>query len=618
MKGLMVSLIIVIVAGVSSSVSAAGLQVGEDAAEFRPRLGLQPLGALERPGPDDSEDEVHWPAPTSLLSRNSTTTSNAFSDRQSGSHHPAPAEAAQQGIIFEVKIDDNAVNKLRQGLMVFSPVDVRDRTNRSLSPEVVKEIALFRNANEDKENMNGVRLEPEPIEPGSRTLRFEIDENQLNRIEQDAFVYSVPDQLRGQFNRVEFVKAGGPVGSPGFSNGASRFNTDPSSRFRSTSDPSKFAEQWNSPQPGPNFEPGGSEFIGPVIEKSEIEARRNRVAPLDSNLNYGQRNELPQRQNDRPTLSTSDRFQLPRRESTVQLKQSPFGLARGPEENQNAFDRQNMSNNQRLGSTLAEQQLAALQQQLAIEKAERERLARSVSEWQGEAGRLAQQRDSFSDQLREASSRPVVQQAVANRSTGYREENPGYWDRGLDFAGNAARPYGTRREDFQTQAAVPVAFTQVESDQRDLQAKYERLLKTHGALEQRHLGLEDRLRQQQGQGTRRGGPAENEVQPISYNSDRIRVANADNKFGRNPQADRAEVERGAAPDRSIDNRNAELDEGADSGNSGGASDLLWLIPLLLASVGLNIFLWIHCRTLDLRYSDLADELRDMVGASTVV
>ena len=112
MKGLMVSLIIVIVAGVSSSVSAAGLQVGEDAAEFRPRLGLQPLGALERPGPDDSEDEVHWPAPTSLLSRNSTTTSNAFSDRQSGSHHPAPAEAAQQGIIFEVKIDDNAVNKL--------------------------------------------------------------------------------------------------------------------------------------------------------------------------------------------------------------------------------------------------------------------------------------------------------------------------------------------------------------------------------------------------------------------------------------------------------------------------------------------------------------------------
>jgi len=61
-----------------------------------------------------------------------------------------------------------------------------------------------------------------------------------------------------------------------------------------------------------------------------------------------------------------------------------------------------------------------------------------------------------------------------------------------------------------------------------------------------------------------------------------------------------------------------LEKEADSGNSGGASDLLWLIPLLLASVGLNIFLWSHCRTLDLRYSDLADELRDMVGASTVV
>ena len=618
MKGLMVSLIIVIIAGVSSSVSAAGLQVGEDAAEFRPRLGLQPLGALERPGPDDSEDDVDWPAPTSLLSRNSTTTSNAFSDRQSGIQQPAPAGAAQRDIIFEVKIDDNAVNKLRQGLMVFSPVDVRDRTNRSLSPEVVKEIALFRNANENKENMNGVSLEPEPIEPGSRTLRFEIDENQLNRIERDAFVYSVPDQLRGQFNRVEFVKAGGPVGSPGFSNGTGRFNTDPSIRFGSTSDPSKFAEQWNSPQPGPDFEPGGSQFVGPVPEQSGIENRRNRVTRLDSNPNYGQPNEFPQRQNDQPTLSTSDRFRLPRRESAAEPKQNPFGLARGPEENRNAFDRQNVSNNQRLGSTLVEQELAALQQQLAIEKAEKARLARSVSEWQGEAGRLAQQRDSISDQLREASSRPVVQQAVANRSAGYREENPGYWERGLDFAGNAARTFGTRREDFQTQSALPVAFTQVESEQRDWQAKYERLLKNHGALEQSHLGLEERLRQQQGQGTRRGGPAENEVQPISYNSDRMRVASANNKFDRNPQADSVEVERGAAPDRSVDNRNAELEEGADSGNSGGASDLLWLIPLLLASVGLNIFLWIHCRTLDLRYSDLADELRDMVGASTVV
>ena len=442
MKGLMVSLIIVIFTGVSSSVSAAGLQSGEGAAGFRPRLEFQPLGALERPGPDDSEDEV-VPAPPSLLSQNSTITSNSFGGRQSGSqtfNHPAPAEAGQRDIIFEVPIDDDAVSKLRQGLMVYSPVDVRDRTNRALPPEVVKEIALFRNVNGNKEDMNAVPLEPEALEPGSRTLRFEIDEQQLNRIEQDAFVYSVPDQLRGQFNRVEFVRASGPVGSQAGlsgasggargnefgltnSNGANRFNTDPSSRFGSRGNPSKGVEQSNLPQPGPNFEPGGSEFIGPVIEPSVIEARRNRVAPLDSNLNYRQGSAFPLKQNDRPVLSTSDRY-LPQNEPDVRPRQLPLGWVEGTEENQSVFDRRNVSG-QRSGLTVAEQQLAALQEQLENERAENAKLARDVSEWQGEAGRIAQERDNFSERLREASNRRGVQQAVANRSAGYREENSG-------------------------------------------------------------------------------------------------------------------------------------------------------------------------------------------------
>ena len=633
MKGLMVSLIIVIFTGVSSSVSAAGLQSGEGAAGFRPRLEFQPLGALERPGPDDSEDEV-VPAPPSLLSQNSTVTSNSFGGRQSGSqtfNHPAPAEAGQRDIIFEVPIDDDAVSKLRQGLMVYSPVDVRDRTNRALPPEVVKEIALFRNVNGNKEDMNAVRLEPEALEPGSRTLRFEIDEQQLNRIEQDAFVYSVPDQLRGQFDRVEFVRASGPVGSQAGlsgasggargnefgltnSNGANRFNTDPSSRFGSRGNPSKGVEQSNLPQPGPNFEPGGSEFIGPVIEPSVIEARRNRVAPLDSNLNYRQGSAFPLKQNDRPVLSTSDRY-LPQNEPDVRPRQLPLGWVEGTEENQSVFDRRNVSG-QRSGLTVAEQQLAALQEQLENERAENAKLARDVSEWQGEAGRIAQERDNFSERLREASNRRGVQQAVANRSAGYREENSGGWDRALGFAGNAARDYGTRREDFQTQAAIPVAYNQVEPRHKD--SEYDRLRRRMESLEQKNQGLEERLQQQQQQRqgvSRRGGPAENQLQPISYNSERTRVAS---KFDHNPQADRVEVEQNVEPDRSNDNPNDELEKEADSGNSGGASDLLWLIPLLLASVGLNIFLWSHCRTLDLRYSDLADELRDMVGASTVV
>ena len=634
MKGLMVSLIIVIFAGVSSSVSAAGLQSGEGAAGFRPRLEFQPLGALERPGPDDSEDEV-VPAPPSLLSRNSTTTSNSFGSRQSGSqpfNHPAPAGEAQRDIIFEVPIDDDAVNKLRQGLMVYSPVDVRDRTNRALPPEVVKEIALFRNANGNKEDMNAVRLEPEALEPGSRTLRFEIDEQQLNRIEQDAFVYSVPDQLRGRFDRVEFVRAGGPVVSQaGLSGGAvgnefgltnrndaSRFNSDPSSRFGSTSNSSKLVEQRNLPQPGPNFDPGGSEFVGPVIEPSIIDARRNRVAPLDSNQNYRLGSAFPGLQDDRPVLSASDRYD-PQNEPNVRPKQLPLGWVGETGDNQGVFDRRSVSG-QRSGLTVAEQRLAALQEQLAIEKAESAKLARSVSEWQGEAGRIAQERDNYSERLREASNRRNVQQAVADRSTGYREESSGGVGQAFEFAGNAARNYGTRREDFQTQATIPVAFTQVEADQRDLQARYERLLKNQGALEQVNQGLEERLQQQQqGQGVpHRSGPAENQLQPISYNSERTRVASAGSEFDPNSRADRMEVERREAPDRPKSNSNDELDEAADSGSSGGASDLLWLIPLLLMSVGLNVFLWSHCRTLDLRYSDLADELRDMVGASTVV
>ena len=648
MKGLMVSLIIVIFAGVSSGVSAAGLQSGEDAAGFRPRLELQPLRGLERPGPDDSEDEVHWPAPTSLLSRNSTTTSNSFVGRQSDSqpaNFPAPANAAQNGIIFEVPIDDDAVGKLRQGLLVYAPVDVRDRTNRALSPDVVGKIALFRNANEDKEGMNAVRLEPEPIEPGSRTLRFEIDDQELNRIEQDAFVFSVPDKLRGQFNRVEFIRAGGSVGSQGFSNGvgggvrgngggltdpnASRFNTNSSKRFESTSNPSKFAEQWaaSSPQPGPEFAPGGRQYVGPYIESGIIEARRNQVGPLDSNQNFGQQNfsqqqNFSRQQNDRPTLSTRDRFQVAQREPEMPSKQSPFGSVREPAGNQNTFERPNTFDrqtgfgrqaeldrrnavNQRSGPTEAELQVAALQQQLAFERAGNEEL-------RGQVGRIAQQRDDFSERLREVNSR-VFQQPVENRSTDFRDANSAYWDRGVDLT----RPLGTRRSDYQTQVAVPTELAQVEYERRRrilAEQENSQLRQENGSLVADKRNLEDRLDQDQ-----RGG-----VQHTSYNPGHLQVANANNTFGPNRQIDgvRTErgqiegVERGSMKGRSNINQNAELAKGAATGRS--RSDLIWLLPLLLGSLGLNFFLWIHCRTLDLRYNDLADELRDMVGTSTAV
>ena len=303
-------------------------------------------------------------------------------------------------------------------------------------------------------------------------------------------------------------------------------------------------------------------------------------------------------------MSTSERFQLPQ----LQPKPRPFGLPRGAEEHQNAFDRRSVSN-QRSGSTVAEQQLADVQRQLAIVKAENEKLARSANEWQGEAGRLA-------GQLRQEDSRPVGQQSVVDRPIVYREANSTYLGGALD----AVRHYGTRREDYQTPATVPVVFNHGDSDlQRrinELEGKNKQLLKTNGALAQANQIAEERLMEGQ-----RG-----EVRRTSYNSDHTQVANAGKLFERNPQAEGVGVERGqirdtergAARERSNVNRNAELSEDSAPVKSRGTSDLIWLLPLLLGSLGLNFFLWIHCRTLDLRYNDLADELRGMVGASTTL
>ena len=645
MKGLMVSLIIVIFAGVASSVSAAGQQAGEDAAGFRPRLGLQPIRAIERPGPDDSEDKVDWPAPTSLLSRNSTNTSNSFGSRQSGSQQfgsPAPASKVDQDIRFDVKISDDAISKLRQGLKVSANVDVRDRsTNTLLPPEVVSDIAFFRNANENKD-MVGVRLEPAPMEPNSKTLRFEIDESQLDRIERDAFVFSVPDQLRGRFNEIEFVKASGPTGLSsgvrggtrgarfGDSSSAGRFNTDRPSGFGSTSDPSKFAEQWGagSPQPGPSFEPGGSQFTGPYIEPNVIEARRNQVAPIDSNLNFGQQGSIPPRQNGRPTLNTRDRFEFAGREPGVQSKRSPFGLPRESED-QNTINRRNGLDrgdviNRRAEPTEADMRLAAMQQQLDFERAEKERLARDANQLRDQANLIAQQRDIYSERLREASSRPVVQQSVANGPSGYRETDAAYWDRALDTAGDIVRPYGTRREDFQTREASYESRTMTDNEIQ-LQRENARLAEKLRLQVRENGQLESRL-------TQRVGPGQSEIQKTSYDGSGgtvdsyVSTADRRNAFGsvyQNRQGSfgqqQVNTERREMLDRTKAKiKKTELEEEPVSTKSRGASDLIWLLPLLLGSLGLNFFLWIHCRTLDLRYNDLADELRDMVGTSTTI
>ena len=635
MKGLMVSLIIVIFAGVASSVSAAGQQSGEGAAGFKPRL--QPISAFERPGPDDSEDEEAWPKRTSLTSRDSTNTSNSFGGQQFASQQfggsPAPESAEDGGIRFDVKVNDDAISKLRRGLTVYSPVDVRDENSHAPLPaSVVSRIAFFHDANARKSGMQPVRLEPAPMEPGSKTLTFEIHENQLDRIESDAFLFEVPDQLRGAFDRVEFVAVAGPTGSHNFSKGvtsgtrgtgfglASPGGTD---RFESTSDPSEFARQWgnDSPQPGPSYEPGDSRFIGPAIEPSELEARRNRVAPLGQTRGFAGGGDFPQRPNSgdflqRPSrggsaLNTNDRFQVARRETAVEPKTSPFGEPWARD-----------TSNQRSQQALAgQQQVRALQEQLAAERAEKEQLTRNAIEWKDEASRLAQERNDYSNRLREERGRQAV--PTAARQVNY-QEGPGagrsFWDRGVDAAGNLVRPFGNQRVDFQSQGNSTVrgdGFTPTELDLRRKLAQAQELAREEadeiGVLQARLASVPER-----------GGPAGDRIVETQYSRTDFNLDDRRNRGGGVPEYSR-DARGQQQVDRSATARAGELSERSPDKmpeknrvRKSGASDLLWLLPLLFGSLGLNVFLWLHWRTLDYKYNDLADELRRMVGASTIV
>ena len=639
MKGLMVSLVIVFFAGTASSVlvAATGQQVGEDAAGFKPRLGQgRSARSFERPGPDDSADEVAWPNPASLLSRSSTTTSqlNPLGDRQAG------PSASNKDIRFDVKIDDEAVNMLRQGRKVYSDVKVRDQsTNTALDPSVVSDIALFHDGNAGK-NLQGYNLEPQPMQLGSRTLLFEIQEQQLERIEDGAFQFNVPDDLRGKFDRVEFVA----VSSSGGSQIPSGLSSPPrglneTSRFAGTNETA--AQRWNTsaPQPGPGAEPGEREFIGPYINPAELQSRQNRVAPLDTNNNFSLAersprletsrnfNQLPQIS--RTQLETRDRFSVAE-PSPQAAPKSPFGRVwEQPDNNlstnRNAFDGTNSNN------ALVNEQVRIYQQQVADARAKADAIAREASDWKEEAARLARQRNDLDERLRLASNRQVTAPARTQQSTSYLGQAVG-------AAGNAVRSFGTRREDFQTQENSYAGWTQAELDLRQqvarLQDEKEQKDWENRQLTQRNHTMEDQLAEAKRSQFGRRPAFNQDINPTGFspNDNQTRrgnrTANANDAYHTN-QAESNDTER----------RRRELAQNPPGGRteggrteggrgeggrpeegktkSSGPSDLLWLLALLLASSGLNVFLWIHCRSLYLKYTDLADELRDMVGVSTI-
>ena len=138
-----------------------------------------------------------------------------------------------QNIRFDVKVDKNAIQLLRQGRKVFSPVEVRDQVLFWILQPLATS-RCFLGANEGKD-LKGVRLNPLPMKSGSKTLRFEIPEQQLDQIEKDAFLFNVPDELRGKFDRVEFV-AGKSDGSRQNSSSVSSFPRGPIDRTPMPSD----------------------------------------------------------------------------------------------------------------------------------------------------------------------------------------------------------------------------------------------------------------------------------------------------------------------------------------------------------------------------------------------
>ena len=636
MKGLMVSLIIVIFAGTTSSVLAAGQQ---DAAGVEPRSGLQPMVAptLERPGPDDSDDNVAWPVPKSLLSGESTNTSS-FGDQQF--RGPAPDSASDNNIRFDVKVDENAIALLKQGRKVFSPVEVLDRdTKTPMNPSVVSDIALFMGANAGKD-LKGVALEPQPMERGSSTLRFEIPEQDLDRIQEDAFLFSVPDELRGKFNRVEFVAVSGPTGSHEFSSvlssgtrgsalgfenqgGTNRFASPTTSRF----DGANETQPWNTnaPQPGPGFSPGEREFTGPSIDKSVLDERRNRVAPLD----------------------TGNQFQLGQRKPAVQSTQSPFGRSwEQPEATQNTRGRNTFDQNQNVGrqstynepatdqqgyqESLAETRLRLVQQQLAAAEAEKKKLQQNAGDWMREAEKLAQQRNNLNQQLQATNDRPSFSQPGNTRPVDYSQQyGTDYLGKTIDAAKGIVRPFGSQREDFRTQETGYSGRTSTELEQQKLIEAQRRQIEYQNEekfrLEQDKLMAENRLASAEGVLKRRP-TYDNEIQfqQASYNG---------NNSNENPNRDNVRVAEARTPGGPPNRRPGALagdptrtknvdqtDNGTDglaTGKRSESSDLFWLLPLLIGSLALNFFLWVHARSLYMRYDELAEELRGMVSASTI-
>ena len=228
------------------------------------------------------------------------------------------------------------------------------------------------------------------------------------------------------------------------------------------------------------------------------------------------------------------------------------------------------------------------------------------------ANDMRQQRNDLNNQLRVASNRPATQQQPVNTQppTYQQIANPSYWSNPLNAAANLVRPYGSPPKNPQRQETAYNGMTQTELE---MQRKIDTLLVRNGALDQEKQAALEQLNQEK---RHRDGPANSEVPPTSYNPEYARTANAKHTYN-NARPD-------FIPPKTRQHQMGTENQAENFANdnkgkqkSSSRFDLFWLLLLLLISVGLNLFLWLHSRSLHLQYNDLAVELREMVGASTV-
>jgi len=203
--------------------------------------------------------------------------------------------------------------------------------------------------------------------------------------------------------------------------------------------------------------------------------------------------------------------------------------------------------------------------------------------------------------LQVANSRPVTRQQPVNiQPTTYQQiANPSYWGNTLNAAANMVRPYGGQPKNPQRQES---AYNGMPQNESEMERKLDKILA-------RTDDLNDRLKH-------RDGPANSEVQPTSDNPEYARTANAKHTYN-NARPD-------FIPPKTRQHQMGTENQAENFANdnkgkqkSSSRFDLFWLLVLLLISVGLNLFLWLHSRSLHLQYNDLAVELREMVGVSTV-